>query len=75
MTFESCASTECNSTYHIKRLEEIMAHERAEHGLTGFRLFPVANKDSSLDAIAKEAVAMYDSFMSGDYTDISDQEL
>lgn len=61
--------------YFIQRLDQMMDHERQEHGTMGFRLTTAANRDSSLDGIAQEVVCMHSHYLAGDFQNITGQEL
>lgn len=60
--------------YFTKRLQELVNADMAKHGGLGLiGLTPVANKDSGIEDIARDAVRMHESFLAGDYTDITNQ--
>lgn len=65
----------CDSAYYALRLEELVARERREYGLVGFRLFPAANQDASLHDTMRESLEMHEAYLAGEYTDLTDQEL
>ncbi len=67
----SVETPDCEETFYVKQLQTIIDQEKKEHGLVCFQLFPAANKDSSINDIAREAVAMHGAFLSGNCTDIT----
>lgn len=75
MDSQKGATEQATIGYFSKRLQEVVDRERKDHGLFGLRLFPAANYDSSLDDIAGEAVAMHESFLSGNFTELTGQEI
>jgi len=61
--------------FFVTRLEALIETEKTNHGLIGFRLFPVANRDGSVNDIAEEVIAMHENYLGDNYTDISGTEL
>jgi hypothetical protein len=52
-------------------LQELIEKEKKEHGLMAVRFFPSANKDVGINELAREAVMMHESYLAGDYIDIT----
>lgn len=62
--------------YFTRRLQELVNVDIAQHGGLGLiGMTPAANKDISSEDIARAAVRMHESFLAGDYTDITNQLL
>jgi hypothetical protein len=64
------------NTYFQNRLAELTTFEVRAHGGKGLVGLTVpANKDLSHEQIAEDAVMIHESFLAGNYTDITDQRL
>jgi len=60
--------------YFTHRLQELVNADIAQHGGLGILgLTPAANKDATVEDIAHDAVRMHESFLAGNYTDITNQ--
>jgi len=62
--------------YFTQRLQELVKGDIAQHGGLGLiGMTPAANKDISSEDVARDAVRMHESFLAGDYTDITNQDM
>ena len=66
--------TGSDASFYTTKLQRLLVEEQKK-GLNGFSLLAVANRDGTPEDVARVASNIYESYLAGDCTDITNQPI